>query len=438
MLLIYSEHITARLCYTLDLIFKELSGIEYQLTTNVSELKEFDGPVLVYSSESEGSHPRIWSSGFLFEQEIRNFYPGIVLSERVPALFPAPVAFSGLKYDALSAIFYMVSRYEEYTNPVRDAFGRFPAAESVAYKNGFLEKAVVHLWTFEIIGLIQKHYPELKAKSNQYTFLPTIDIDIAFKYKYRGLIRTLGGTFRSLIHGDFRSVTERFAVILNFKKDPFDTFEELENLHTQFAENARYFFLLADYGGFDKGLPPANPGFRKFIASFSQNGQCGIHPSFRSNLEISVLEKELQLFQTMTGSPCRSSRQHYLKLSLPETYQNLILMGIKEDYSMGFADLPGFRAGLAAPFHFFDLTKNQKEDLKIWPITFMDGTLRDYMKLSDPESLEYACKLCDHVRSVDGTMISLFHNETISHTGRFRNWNSLYSKFLSYATSLTQ
>lgn len=438
MILLYSKYKTARLCYTLDLVFHNLSGISYQVTTNLNDLDSFSGPVLEYSDEPSGKYPHIWSSGLLSEHLVKELFPDVIELKDIPGLFPAPDPSPGLAYDAFAAVFYMVSRYEEYINPVRDDFGRFPAIESLAFNKGFLDKAVVHLWTDEIIRLLKKYFPELKTKKPAYTFLPTIDVDIAFKYKYRGFIRSSGGAVRSLLQADFKSFTERFAVLLGLKEDPFDTFDQLQKLHDEYAEDARYFFLLADYGDKDKGLPPSNRKFRKFISTFSKNNHCGIHPSFLSNSDTNLLKKEIDLFQEISGYTCRNSRQHFLKLNLPETYRNLVKMGITDDYSMGFADRPGFRAGIAAPFPFFDLVHNEPLKLTIWPITFMDGTLCDYLGLSDEESFQLACRLCDHVRSVNGTLISLFHNETISNTGRFRNWNSLYHRFLSYASPLTQ
>lgn len=422
-----------RLRYTLNMVFTELSGVPCILTTDVQAKPE--GPVLMYGVAPEPGYPWIGSAGLLFEDTVHDLIPGIFRRDNVPALFPVSGPPGSPGFDAFSAVFYMLSRYEEYSSEKRDSMGRFPATESYAYQQGFLEKAVVNHWVAEIQELIHRYYPDYQFKKSEYTFIPTIDIDIAFKYKYRSILRTGGAAAKSLLNGRFSEFGERISVCMNLKKDPFDTLGYISELHQQVNTNARYFFLFADYGDKDKGIPPGNPSFRTYIQEFCKNGQCGLHPSFASNADEQLLETEFRHFYEITGSPCIYSRQHFLKLSLPGTYQRLIRMGVQEDYSMGFADLPGFRAGIASPFYFYDLSKNSATQLKIWPITFMDGTLKDYMQLSDDQCLELAFRLTDEVKSAGGTLISLFHNESLSNTGRFKGWQSLYLQFLRYATT---
>lgn len=433
MIRIVTESATPRLTYTLDMVFTALSGVPWTLIHSTESADDTEGPVLYYGGPPTTHYPWIGSAGLLFEDKVYPLSPGILHREPVPGLFP--VAGTPLGFDAFSAVFYMLSRYEEYTTRERDPLGRFPAKASLAYTQNFLDKAVVNHWVSEIQNLIKQYYPAVQFKTEAFTLLPTIDIDIAFKYKYRSFPRTGGAALKSLVNGRFYEFTERFTVCLNLKRDPFDTLDFIRDLHLEYAPDARYFFLLADYGDKDKGIPPGNPAFRSYIRNFSKNNACGLHPSFKSNLDPELLGKEFRIFHEITGDPCRISRQHFLKLTLPETYRNLIRMGVQEDYSMGFADYPGFRAGIASPFYFFDLTENKATSLKIWPITFMDGTLKDYLHLTDEQGLDLACRLTDQVKSVNGTLISLFHNESLSNTGRFKGWQSLYQRFLRYAST---
>jgi hypothetical protein len=127
------------------------------------------------------------------------------------------------------------------------------------------------------------------------------------------------------------------------------------------------------------------------------------------------------------------SRQHFLKLDLPTTYRNLINLDIRDDYTMGYALLPGFRASICDPFPFYDLDLESETKLIIHPFTVMDGTLRDYMNLGIEEAISSIHKLIDEVKAVEGTFISLWHNESLSDQQRWKGWRNVYESMIRYA-----
>ncbi|NJM16655.1 MAG: hypothetical protein HC896_15980 [Bacteroidales bacterium] len=108
-------------------------------------------------------------------------------------------------------------------------------------------------------------------------------------------------------------------------------------------------------------------------------------------------------------------------------------MGIKEDYTMGYAGAPGFRAGTCRPFYFFDLTENKETELLVVPFQVMDGTLRNYMKSSPEESIKIIKQLIDKVAEVGGTFVSLWHNESLSEWGPWKGWTQVYEEMLEHA-----
>jgi hypothetical protein len=108
----------------------------------------------------------------------------------------------------------------------------------------------------------------------------------------------------------------------------------------------------------------------------------GGNPSFLFSEREKNLITEIQRLETITGEKVKRSRQHFLKLTLPETYRRLIGAGIEEDFSMGYASHPGFRAGTCTPFFFYDLPREQPTTLKVVPFQMMDVMLRDYLQLN--------------------------------------------------------
>jgi len=108
------------------------------------------------------------------------------------------------------------------------------------------------------------------------------------------------------------------------------------------------------------------------------------------------------------------NRYHYLKFSIPHSYRLLLKAGIKYDYSMGYHNIIGFRAGTSIPFKFFDLIENIETELTVVPFSLMDMTLMKYMNLNIETSIKVAKKLIDNVLNNNGIFISIWHNEFLS------------------------
>ncbi|WP_233188536.1 polysaccharide deacetylase family protein [Tenacibaculum sp. SG-28] len=151
--------------------------------------------------------------------------------------------------------------------------------------------------------------------------------------------------------------------------------------------------------------------------------------------DLALLKKEKERLESITNLPIKRSRQHYLRFSLPDTYQKLIDLEIEEDYSMGYASQAGFRASTCTPFYFYDLDFEIQTPLKIFPFAVMDTTLNDYMKLTPKQSLGKIRDLKNEVKKVNGTFITLFHNESLSAYQRWRGWSRLYGSMLKISKS---
>jgi hypothetical protein len=102
---------------------------------------------------------------------------------------------------------------------------------------------------------------------------------------------------------------------------------------------------------------------------------------------------------------------------------------------MGYAELPGFRASICDSYNFYDLEQEKITNLRIHPFSIMDATYRYYLKYSPNESLQSIKKMVDVVKSVDGTLISVWHNETWSNHKEWKGWKELFSEMADYIYS---
>src|SRR5450432_359725 len=181
-MLFYSDHKSPRLDYMLDLISNEILNELFIQTSDQSAYLSYSGAKLNYSSERFSdkefyikSHQLLFETG-IREQQIKRFD----FSGR-PAFFQTDGDFP---FDIFAAVFFLVSRYEEYLLFQPDKYGRFPHHASVAFKENFLDFPLINYWLEDFKTALRMKFPELILRMKDFKFIPSYDIDIAYSYKY--------------------------------------------------------------------------------------------------------------------------------------------------------------------------------------------------------------------------------------------------------------
>ena len=428
MILIYTKQTSSRLDYILSFIFKDIYGVDYKLTTNKEEFLSSDSAKINYSDESIDGSIQIIPIDLLFETNILQKKIEVTDWEEHKIFFQTSEV-SEIPFDLFAASFYLISRYEEYLPFSADQHGRFEANQSLASKNDFLHDPVVDQWICKLGNILTKKFTKFTPCERKFKFISTIDVDNAYAYLYKGTVRTIGAAMRDLFKLDFNENIKRFQALTG-EKDPFDTYGYLDALHKQYNISPLWFFLVGNYNTYDKNLPLDNEAFQELIKEVCAVSEIGIHPSYESNESFDQLKKEFDYLSGVTGKQLTKSRQHYLRLLFSETYQNLLKLGIKEDYTLGYASDVGFRAGTCTPFQFYDLYNEKATDLKIYPFYVMDVTLNQYLKLDVDKAVEIIAEIISKVKQVNGTFISLWHNESLSDHGNWKGWEPVYKQML--------
>jgi hypothetical protein len=431
-LLIYTHKITHRNKYIFDLVFKDMLGINFILTTDADNFRNDEGPKLSYTNNPISDELFFHSRSLLFETGITEQNIS-VFTHGGQKVFFATGKGSALPFDVFAASFYLVSRYEEYLPHIRDEHDRFDAKNSLAFMNDFLQKPVVNIWVEWIRGLLKQKYPSLVFAEKKYEFVSTIDIDNAYAYREKGFTRSVGGYLKSLSQMDMAEIKERTRVLLGIEKDPYDTYDFQLEILKRYKLKSIYFFLLGDYGVNDKNLPIESKKFQSLIKMLGDYAQIGIHPSYGSNKSRAQLKKEVDRLSKVLHRDITQSRQHFLKLTLPETYRNLIDLDITDDYTMGFASQVGFRAGICTAFNFYDLDMELETKLKVHPFAVMEGTLKYNMKVPPQDAMNKIRPLIDEVKAVNGVFMSLWHNDTLNDKKIWTGWRSVYEEMVQYA-----
>jgi hypothetical protein len=444
--IVFSHTITPRLQYVLDFIGKETIGKPFRGIDDIETFRQHTGPKINYSKEkiADGEF-RIQSTEFLFEKGCKGQTIECFEINSYKAFFKTD---GDLPFDVFAAIFYLLSRYEEYLPHKKDIYGRYAHENSLAFREGFLHLPLINVWIQDFKKALTLKFPSFTIPSaaeglpkaqhlpvafgTPFTFLPTYDIDEAYAYKYKQWWRTAGGLLRSMINAQWSMAAERLKVLLGIRKDPFDSFEWMDHLHQQFDLRPVYFFLIPDKTGkYDKNISPEKGSMQHLIRDHSDRYSVGIHPSWQSGDDPGKLKLEILKLGHISGKQITSSRQHFIRFTLPQTYRQLIELGIGSDFSMGYGSINGFRASVASPFFWYDLEREEQTKLLLYPFCFMEANSFYEQKLSAGQALEELKHYLHIVKSVHGTLITIWHNNFLGTATQFREWREVYEKFIS-------
>ncbi len=423
MILIYAHKSSTRLQYICKFIFNEQLGMTHSITVDYESFKKHTGPRINYNSVELMGSFNMKPHSLLFEEDIRPQQVDCSTINGYKAFFE--VDSLDFHFDIFAASFYLLSRYEEYLPHELDMYGRYAHENSIAFREGFLKIPLVNLWIAEFGKALEIKFPSIEIKSSTFSFLPTYDIDIAYSFKHKGLLRNLGGFIKS-------PSVERLAVLSNLKKDPFDSYDFMDSLHKENKLYPVYFFLVATSGSmYDKNISPYSGAMWQLIKRHAKRYNIGLHPSWRSNKNQSILNREKKILETASGANIKSSRQHYIKLSMPDTFEKLVETGIDDDFSMGYGSINGFRASVASPFYWYNLKTEKITPLRLHPFCFMDANSFYEQKMNAEQAYDEIIYYHEMCRKVNGTFISIFHNNFLGTDKQFAGWKEMYSRFIS-------
>lgn len=425
---VYSEIQSRRLKFAVDFFFSRVGKYKVQLVFNEADINP-DIPTISYSHRPVHENTfHIRPAAILKEKTIEKQEIEPAEWGKLPCFFTTEG--SDIPFDILGASFYLVSRYEEYLPAQKDEHNRYLPEQSLAARMNFLEKPLIDLWFKKLETDLYTRFGVVSKR--QFKFINTIDVDSAYAFIEKGLFRTLGAALRDILAGRFTEVKERIGTIVFGRKDPFNTFKYALDLNKKHGFESIFFFLLGDYGTYDKNVPYTGVKFRSLMKRVNDYATVGIHPSYHANNSSSMISEQIERLSNIIHMPVEHSRFHYLKSQIPHSYRALLNADILHDYTMGYASLPGFRASTCTPFKFFDLVQNRATRLTVHPFCLMEGTLKNYLQSEPKEAIEQFKRFTDSVKAVKGTLYFVWHNDSLSNYGSNEGWREVYEKTIEY------
>jgi hypothetical protein len=345
----------------------------------------------------------------------------------------APVRDRAWVPDVAAAAFFFLSRWEELQASERDPFGRFPLSASVFGRGLWsLLECPVEAYA-RALGAALSAAPRTEWTSHAYqtdkwgigtgsAFAVGLshDIDSVQRWNARGFARTGREVARALLHGaGRRAIGEGRQLLAGVRcraagQDPHGNVEEIAAREQQSGTRSTFFLLPRHTHRWDGTHPSRYQSVLPEMArSLAQVAEVGVHASTAATT-VPSLQAERQRLEELTGAPIRGVRFHNLRGG----YGALPLVaaaGFAYDSTLGFAEQPGFAAGIARPFRPYDRERDVPLDLVEVPLAVMDTTLLSprYLGLPVQAGWEQALGVLEVIRRQGGAAALLWHNDNL-------------------------
>jgi len=177
-------------------------------------------------------------------------------------------------------------------------------------------------------------------------------------------------------------------------------------------------------GRYDVDWPPLA---RVLRALTSGGWEVGLHGSRAAATDRDRLAIEKERIESVLGEGPAGGRQHYLSLSIPETWRHYRALGLSYDASLGSATTYGFDNG-------YDLQYPFEDDFAVFPLTLMDQTLPDPATEFDA-AWRVCTELLEEAAANGAIMTVLWHPRLFSERD-FPGHRRLYRDLIEYALEL--
>ena len=337
--------------------------------------------------------------------------------------------------DLVASAFFLLSRYEEMIHrEIRDEHGRFPGRESLPYKAGFIDRPIVEEYgklirnRLRLRGVSIEEPPPAIRRINL-----THDVDEPF------YCRTWRNVGRLVLAGrnPFKAIRHKYG---EPEKDPYYTFPWLlqqdKILQHEVGEDRCQVFFFFKAGGHTKQDKPyydlGSIDMLKLLTLCLRNeSNIGLHCSYEAGIDPSLIVSEKINFEEKIEMVTWFCRHHFLASREPEDMEYLPNAGIFDDFTIGYADVAGFRLGTSLPVYYINpVTRRLSKRLLLHPLIIMDSTLSDakYMNLTADKAEAYCLRLINNIRQVNGELTLLWHNTSVARRSGYLR--ELYRKLL--------
>lgn len=422
MLLVYTQKITPRITYAFKHLCSHILGLKVGFTSKIEEFVAHEDMKMSYGKQSLGNELFIQNVDLLLEQGMSDLEVKVQDWDQIPCFFSVGET-SAVPFDIFAASFYLLSRYEEYLPHVKDKVGRFQASESLAFQEKFLEKPVIDIWAYKFREILEDRYPNYNFAERNFSSSTIVTVTEAYCYKKKGIVRVVLGWLVDILQLKPKYVLHRLQVMLKFKKDPYDIYSGLINFLKESKISMKFMFQVSDFSTYDRNINHNRLDLQSLIKSVADYAEVGLQPGFYANQKFKVLKEEKKRLEDIIKRPVVSAINNHYNLLLPDTYNHMVELEFKNDFSMGYPEVVGFRAGTCTSFLFYDLNFEITTPLLVHPYSL---SLEALEKLKESDREYKVLEIKRQIKLVKGQLLSIFSNTDFSeYSNAKRNYTIL-------------
>ncbi len=347
--------------------------------------------------------------------------------------------------DIIASAYFLLTRYEEYIYPeLRDMHGRFPPKESSLYISG----GSLHAPLVDQYGkiLCQKlatlGYDIKKEKPGFSKIYFTHDIDAPYiQYSF---VRMLGAIVkRALLYRKFVIYpfqNWRGNYVTNVKATWNYMLEKEKQASRKVSipmESICFIIATEESDSYTVAYINDRKANKALMEMRDRDAKFGLHTSYAGADDPQKMRKEKEKLEEILGISVQYQRNHYLRQIHPSDIKRYEDAGFTDDFTTGYAEMPGFRLGTCHPVRWIDPADGRLHKIILHPLLIMDGTLsaKDKMGLSYEKAQEECQAIISQTWNHRGEINVLFHNGMFEDLpGNYQK--ELYDWMLEYITAL--
>ncbi len=328
-----------------------------------------------------------------------------------------------LGFDVFGTIFFMLSRYEEYFCFDNDTHQRFQVENSLAFKNGFLDRPIVNEYLELLWFLISALDPTLNRMRRTFKIKVTCDLDRPFNPAFDSFIYAVkdglsylknSGTVAPIL----RNLVDFFGTRrLRVDQNTVGIFWMMDQCEARNLDLDFYVIPLATMPN-DCFYDIDSEEMRALIEEIISRGHgVGMHPGYFCFKDEELFRSSVSKFNVLRAKYFQdstlSNRMHYLRWAYPETLQLCQSSGVSIDSSMAFAGKAGFRSGTCFEYPMYDVSTRNKTSVTQRPLILMESTIieEQYEGLGYSElAVGRALQLREQCQIYNGNFVFLWHN----------------------------
>jgi len=412
-IIVFSPLLTPRIKYIFNFIFKDILKTEVEFTGNSDFFLQSENVKISYGDKPLADELFFKNTSLLLSNKVEELKLKTVSFGDYQV--PFQVEDSTLPFDVFAASFFILSRYEEYVHKNKSET-EFTAKDSHQYKWKVLKRPVIDEWALLLKNMIKKKHPSFKFNGKNFYHQPTINFTLRPDVP-SGFFPKTKFIFSSVFNKQQKFLSSVFDDFTGLGINPEQTINAL-NLKSQ-----PIYFI---------NFPKDDKGRLSFenSAIFLKEKQVGLLRPCTSDKEKSnTLKTDLSKLGSIHSSINFKSQQLEL-LKLPTCYLHLLSAGVTSDYSMGYPDKAGFRAGTCTPFKWYDLQLEKVTPINVKSYSVSDTAIH-YLNTAD--ATQTVKEFIDAVKLVDGHFYSSWQLKNLSENVKFKKWKAVFNEMIKYA-----